>query len=73
MPSDRELVISAVLDAPRQLVFEATTKPEHVKHWWGPWRSTVTLCAGTTRLHRGLGGYARTRLSRDGHPGREGR
>ena len=44
MPSDRELIITAVLDAPRTLVFEATTKPEHVKHWWGPRRSTVTLC-----------------------------
>lgn len=44
MPSDRELVITAVLDAPRRLVFEASTKPEHVKRWWGLRRSTMTVC-----------------------------
>ena len=44
MPSDRELVITAVLDAPRRLVFEATTRPEHVKRWWGLRNSTMTVC-----------------------------
>ncbi|MDQ6884995.1 MAG: SRPBCC family protein [Candidatus Dormibacteraeota bacterium] len=44
MPSDRELVITAVLDAPRQLVFEASTNPAHVRHWWGPRRTTMTSC-----------------------------
>ena len=44
MPSDRELVITAVLEAPRRLVFEATTKPEHVKRWWGLRRSTMMVC-----------------------------
>jgi uncharacterized protein YndB with AHSA1/START domain len=34
--SDRELTISRLLNAPRELVFEAWTKPEHVLHWWGP-------------------------------------
>jgi uncharacterized protein YndB with AHSA1/START domain len=34
-PSDREIVITRVFDAPRRLVFEAMTKPEHVKRWWG--------------------------------------
>lgn len=43
-PSDRELVITAVLDAPRRLVFEAATRPEHVKRWWGPRNTTVTVC-----------------------------
>jgi uncharacterized protein YndB with AHSA1/START domain len=44
MPSDRELVITRVFDAPRRLVFEAMTKPEHVKHWYGPRSLTMTLC-----------------------------
>src|SRR5258708_7893777 len=44
MPSDRELVITALLDAPRDLVFEATTKPEHLKRWWGIRRTTMTVC-----------------------------
>jgi uncharacterized protein YndB with AHSA1/START domain len=34
--SDRELLIKRVFDAPRDLVFEAWTKPEHLMKWWGP-------------------------------------
>jgi uncharacterized protein YndB with AHSA1/START domain len=34
-PSDREIVLTRLFDAPRPLVFEAMTKPEHVKRWWG--------------------------------------
>jgi uncharacterized protein YndB with AHSA1/START domain len=32
-PSDREIVITRVVAAPRRLVFEAYTKPEHLPHW----------------------------------------
>ena len=34
-PSDQEIHMTRLFDAPRQLVFEAMTKPEHVKRWWG--------------------------------------
>jgi uncharacterized protein YndB with AHSA1/START domain len=34
-PSDRELQITRLFSAPRHLVFEAMTKPEHVSRWWG--------------------------------------
>jgi uncharacterized protein YndB with AHSA1/START domain len=34
-PSDREIRMTRLFDAPRRLVFEAMTKPEHVKRWWG--------------------------------------
>jgi uncharacterized protein YndB with AHSA1/START domain len=34
-PSDREIVLTRLFDAPRELVFEAMTKPEHVRRWWG--------------------------------------
>jgi uncharacterized protein YndB with AHSA1/START domain len=34
-PSDREIRMTRLFDAPRQLVFEAMTRPEHVKRWWG--------------------------------------
>jgi uncharacterized protein YndB with AHSA1/START domain len=44
MPSDRELVITRVFNAPRRLVFEALTKPEHVKRWYGPRRMTIMVC-----------------------------
>jgi uncharacterized protein YndB with AHSA1/START domain len=32
----RELLITRVFDAPRALVFETWSKPEHLVHWWGP-------------------------------------
>ena len=35
MPSDQEIRLTRLFDAPRRLVFEAMTKPEHVKEWWG--------------------------------------
>ena len=34
-PSDREIGLTRVFDAPRHLVFEAMTRPEHIKRWWG--------------------------------------
>jgi len=34
-PSDLEIRMTRLFDAPRHLVFEAMTKPEHVKRWWG--------------------------------------
>ena len=35
--------MSRLIDAPRDLVWEAMTKPEHVVHWWGPNGFTNTL------------------------------
>lgn len=35
MPSDREIRMTRLFDAPRALVFEAMTKPEHIRNWWG--------------------------------------
>jgi uncharacterized protein YndB with AHSA1/START domain len=31
-----EFAITRTFNAPRKLVFEAFTKPEHLAHWWGP-------------------------------------
>ncbi|WP_048138514.1 SRPBCC family protein [Methanosarcina horonobensis] len=33
---DQELVITRFFDAPRELVWKAWTKPEHLMQWWGP-------------------------------------
>lgn len=33
---DREIVITRVFDAPRELVWKVWTDPNHLKHWWGP-------------------------------------
>jgi uncharacterized protein YndB with AHSA1/START domain len=34
-PSDQEIRMTRLFDAPRHLVFEAMTRPEHVRRWWG--------------------------------------
>ncbi len=44
LPSDRELVIERTFDAPKRLVFEATTKPEHVRHWYGLRSTEMVVC-----------------------------
>lgn len=43
LPDDREIRISRSFAAPARLVFEALTKPEHVKRWWAPKSRGVTL------------------------------
>ncbi len=44
-PSDREIVMTRVFDAPRRLVFEAWTNPEHLPHWMlGPEGWTMPVC-----------------------------
>lgn len=34
-PSDREIRMTRLFDAPRHLVWEAMSKPEHIRRWWG--------------------------------------
>jgi uncharacterized protein YndB with AHSA1/START domain len=44
-PSDREIAMTRVFDAPRRLVFDAHTKPELVKRWLlGPPGWTMPVC-----------------------------
>ena len=40
---DRELVLSRLLNAPRELVFKVWTDPDHIKNWWGPNGFTSTI------------------------------
>src|SRR5688500_17668783 len=40
---DRELVITRLLNAPRELVFEAWTDPKQLLQWWGPKGFTNTF------------------------------
>jgi uncharacterized protein YndB with AHSA1/START domain len=35
-PEGRELVITRVFDAPRELVWKALTEPDRLAQWWGP-------------------------------------
>jgi len=50
-PSDREIVMTRVFDAPRHLVFEALSKPELVKQWLlGPPGWTMPVCEVDLRV-----------------------
>lgn len=35
-PSNREVVFSRLLDAPRELVWRVWSDPEQLHQWWGP-------------------------------------
>ena len=48
--ADREIVISRVIDAPRELVFEAFTEVRHLSQWWGPEGFTTTTSAFEFRV-----------------------
>ena len=41
LPSDQEILIVREFDAPKHLVYEAYTKPEHVSRWWTAKRGKV--------------------------------
>jgi uncharacterized protein YndB with AHSA1/START domain len=43
--SDREIVVTRIIEGPRPLVFEAYTDPKHLAHWWGPDGFTTTTRA----------------------------
>jgi uncharacterized protein YndB with AHSA1/START domain len=48
--ADREIVISRVISAPRELVFEAFTEVRHLSRWWGPEGFTTTTQAFEFRV-----------------------
>ena len=47
---DREIVLSRVFDAPRELVFRAWTETEHFARWFGPRGFTTTIHAADMRV-----------------------
>jgi uncharacterized protein YndB with AHSA1/START domain len=49
-PLERELTLTRVFDAPRGLVFQAWTEPEHLKQWWGPHGFTTPTCEVDLRV-----------------------
>ena len=50
MPSDLEVVMTREFNAPRHLVFDALTKPEHIRRWWGLHEDTMTVCEVDLRV-----------------------
>ena len=44
LKSDLEIEFTRKFNAPRRLVFEAHSKPEHIRRWWGPRGTTMPVC-----------------------------
>lgn len=49
-PSDLEIVMKRDFQAPRVLVWQAWTQPEHVSKWWGCAASIITHCEIDLRI-----------------------
>jgi uncharacterized protein YndB with AHSA1/START domain len=43
-PTDREIVLTRVFDAPRRLVWNAFSKPELLQRWFGPRGWSLVVC-----------------------------
>jgi uncharacterized protein YndB with AHSA1/START domain len=50
LPSDTQILIRRGFDAPRHLVFEAYTKPEHIRRWWSGGHGDVTVAEVDLRV-----------------------
>lgn len=44
LPNDLDIRISREFNAPRNLIWDCWTKPEHVKNWWGLHGSELKVC-----------------------------
>jgi uncharacterized protein YndB with AHSA1/START domain len=44
LPTDREIAMRRIFNAPRRLVFEAFTRPELLKRWFGPRGWSLEVC-----------------------------
>jgi uncharacterized protein YndB with AHSA1/START domain len=53
-PTDREVVMTRVFDAPRHLVFDAFSKPELLKRWFGPRGWSLPVCEVDLRVGGGF-------------------
>ena len=42
-PGEPTIVITRLIDAPRELVWKAWTEPKHIAQWWGPNGFTNTI------------------------------
>jgi uncharacterized protein YndB with AHSA1/START domain len=62
--TDLALTITRVFDAPRELVFEVWTNPDHLAKWWGP--TGFTAESVTVKLGEGGGWRTCIRDNADG-------
>ena len=63
LPSDLEILITRAFEAPIALVFDALTKPEHVRKWFAPSGEEITVCSIDLRVG---GGYHVVFVTDDG-------
>lgn len=47
--NERTVALTRLFDAPRERVFEAWTRAEHLQHWFGPRGFTIHSCATDPR------------------------
>jgi uncharacterized protein YndB with AHSA1/START domain len=72
-PSEREIAMTRVFDAPRALVFEAWTKPELLKRWlYGPEEYPLAVCEIDLRVGGTLRFVWRSRDEKDAGMGMSG-
>ena len=50
LPTEREVVLTRVFDAPRRLVFDALTKPELLRRWFGPRGWSLVVCEADLKV-----------------------
>jgi uncharacterized protein YndB with AHSA1/START domain len=50
LPTEREVVMTRVFDAPRRLVFDALTEPELLKRWFGPRGWSLVVCEADLKV-----------------------
>jgi uncharacterized protein YndB with AHSA1/START domain len=62
-PTDREIVLTRTFKTPRALVWDAVTKPEHVRRWYGCSAFTFSTCEIDLRVG---GAYRYTMRTTDG-------
>jgi len=53
-PTDREIAMTRVFDAPKQMVFDAFSKPELLKRWFGPRGWSLVVCDVDLRVGGGF-------------------
>ena len=63
LPTDEQVLITREFDAPKHLVYEAYTTPEHIKRWWHAKRGEMTIAEVDLRVG---GGWRYVMVTPDG-------
>ena len=50
LPSETEIRFTRLFRHPPRILFEAWTRPEHIRHWWGCDESNISVCEVDLRI-----------------------